>query len=212
MAGSFGDVGVFSFYPNKILTTAEGGMLVTNDKRIADITKSLRNQGVAAGMHWGEYDKLGYNYHLSDLHCAMGLSQLRRMNIFIKKQKEIIQEYTKQFGQFPNTKDIRTLVEVKNIFSVPFACIIHLPKRYGRKERDELIARLASRNISTRSYLPAIHLTAFYRKILGYQRGDFPVSEYFADRGLALPFYHSLSPKDVAFIARSINDILGKLS
>ena len=210
-AGSFGDVGVFSFYPNKILTTAEGGMLVTNDKRIADMAKSLRNQGMAAGTHWGEYDKLGYNYHLSDIHSALGLSQLRRMNVFIQRQKEIMRQYTKQFGHFANTKGVRTLVEVKNIFSVPFACIIHLPKKFGRKERDLLVARLALHKISARSYLPAIHLTTFYRKTLGYKRGDFPVTEYFADRGLALPFYHSLSPKDIAYIVRSINNILGKL-
>ena len=203
MAGSFGDVSAFAFYPNKAITTGEGGMFLTNDKKIADLAKSMRNQGIAMGEVWGEYDKLGYNYHLSDVNCALGLSQLRRMRAIIQKRRELASEYTKQFAQ---KGLVNTPVEQKNAFTNPFVYVVHLPRKYNRQERDGLIRLLAKKGISARPYFPAIHLTSFYRKTFGYKRGDFPVTEHFADRAFAIPFFHALTKRDIAYIVYTIND------
>jgi len=209
MAGSLGDVAVFGFYPNKTLTTGEGGMLVTNDKKIAENARSMRNQGIVKGKAWGEYDKLGYNYHLADINCALGLSQLKRMPSIIKKRRFIASEYTRMFAK---RGLVRTPVIQNNFFVNPFVYVIHLPRKYDIRHRDRLLKLLEKSGIKARPYFPAIHLTAFYKREFGYKRGDFPVTEFFADRALAIPFYHSLSRADIANIVKSVNFCVQKLA
>lgn len=205
MAGSFGDVGAFGFYPNKVITTGEGGMLVTNNKEIADVAYSMRNQGIVRGKVWGVYDRLGYNYHLSDINCTLGLAQLKRIQKIIRKRRELAHEYTRQFKK---AGLVRSPVEQKGTFTNPFVYVIHIPQKYGSSHRDRLIRLLNVRGISTRPYFPAIHLTNFYRRTFGYKQGDFPIAEYFADRGLAIPFYHALTRKDITYIVQAVNEVI----
>jgi len=204
--GVFGDAAVFAFYPNKQITTSEGGMVVTDNERIAKLCRSMRNQGRDEGDSWLSHSRLGYNYRMSELPAALGVSQMERIDEMLEKRDKVASLYN------------RTLASISDI-SIPFIAplvkmswfvyVIKLnPEKFSRNDRDALIKKLQSHGIGCRDYFPPIHLEPFYQKMFGYKQGDFPITERVASRTIALPFHNNLSSSEVAYICKTLAYLL----
>lgn len=201
-AGTFGESAVFAFYPNKQMTTGEGGMIVTNDKKIDGLCRSLRNQGRDENMQWLDHKQLGYNYRLDELNAALGLAQIEKINFLISERRKIAGWYGKFLSRYPELVQIPETAG-DNIHTW-FVYVILLNSE--KAARDKIIKNLAKEGISTKPYLPSIHLFSFYKKMFDYKKGDFPVSESASDRAIALPFYIGLKESDIKYICRKLID------
>ena len=204
--GTFGDCAVFAFYPNKQMTTGEGGMIVTDNSRIADLAKSLRNQGRDGGMKWLAHRRLGYNYRLSDINCALGIAQMERLKELLKKREKIAGLHHKYLSPIeeiilPPQGDAR----IKRSW---FVYVIRLNESFSERQRNELIEKLRAKGSDCNVYFPAIHLQPFYKSQFKYKKGDYPVTEMVCGRTIALPFYNDLSEKKIKFIAKSLKELI----
>ena len=203
MAGTFGDCGTFAFYPNKQMTTGEGGMIVTNREDIAVSARRERNQGRDPENAWLEHKSLGFNYRLSDIQCALGISQLKRMPEFIHKRRQIAEWYKEELE--PLNEHIRPAPVQNGVDISWFVYVAHLTARHGQKARDALLAHLRAHGIGCNNYFPPLHLQPLYRT-QGHGEGDFPVTEKIAERTVALPFSSRLSRAEVASVCRIVKD------
>ena len=199
MAGTFGESAVFAFYPNKQMTTGEGGMLVTNDTKLDALFRSLRNQGRGEDMQWLSHERLGYNYRLDEMSAAIGITQLKKIKFLIKERQKIASWYKAALAQ--QKGGIHPLTVASGNTNTWFVYPVLLPKG---THRNSVMARMAARGIQTKPYLPSIHLFGFYREQFGFKKGDFPISEDASDRMLALPFYIGLTKKDAEYIVSTL--------
>jgi perosamine synthetase len=204
-AGSLGDAGVFGFYPNKQITTGEGGMIVTSDGRLAELCRSLRNQGRGAGPGWLAHERLGFNYRLSDIHCALGLAQLGRLDAILAERRRVEQHYRAVLGDEPRLIWQRIPPEVE---LSRFVFVVRLADRYTAEDRDRILAALADGGIGCSNYFPPIHRQPFYARRFGFGGGEFPVCEAVAARTLALPFHHELTESDVQLVCDTLRRLL----
>jgi perosamine synthetase len=202
-SGTFGEAGVFAFYANKQLTTGEGGMIVTNDDRMDEMCRSLRNQGRGPDMQWLDHVRLGYNYRLDEMSSALGLAQIENIRFLMKKRLELAKWYREAFAACDLIELPYTAPGSTNTY---FVYVVRI--RNKAISRDGVIEALGKRGIASKQYLPSIHLFDFYRKQFGYKRGDYPVSEGVSDSTLALPFYIGLTKKDTTHIAKTLEEIL----
>ncbi len=205
MAGSFGDAAVFAFYPNKQITTGEGGLILTDSKKMYDMCRSMRNQGRDPNNRVAGHLRLGYNYRLSDINCALGIAQLQRLKDIINKRERVAQYYNRKISLISSITSLSSLPNVKKSW---FVYVIKLEKDFNRKDRDIIMKKLQQRGVSCSTYFIPIHLQPFYQKKFGYKRGDFPVSESVSDRSIALPFYSNLKRVDIDYITDSLKRIL----
>lgn len=194
--GSF-STSCFSFYPNKSITTCEGGILCTDDTQKSLHAMSLRNQGRSTE-EWLEHQWIGYNYRMSDVHAAIGLAQLRKIDSILKMRKENAELYTNLLKNLSNVKtppniDGRTWF----VYVAEF------------ENRDKLVKELDSRGIASKPYFPPVHLQAPYKK-LGFKQGDFPICEAVSHRVLALPFYTDMKTQDIQYVVDNILDVYRK--
>ena len=203
-AGTFGESAVFAFYPNKQMTTGEGGMIVTNSKKVYDLCSSLRNQGRAANMQWLDHKHLGYNYRLDEMSASLGLTQLKKINLMIKERQKIAQLYTNYFKPYADLVQI-PIVAPKNIHTW-FVYVLQIKNKKIRPA--EVIKRLAKEGIGSKPYLPSIHLFDFYKKSFGHKVGDFPISESVSAKSIALPIFIGLTKKEIAYIVERFVAIL----
>jgi len=203
MAGTFGESAVFAFYPNKQMTTGEGGMLVTNNKDVYVHACSLRNQGRDENPQWLDHKILGYNYRMDEMSAAVGLAQVEKFDWLIKKRQELAKLYTKHFSKYSDLVQIPRIA--KGNTHTWFVYAIQIKNK--KINRDELINKLAKIGIHTKPYLPSIHLFGFYRN-LGFKKGDFPISEEVSKYSLALPFYIGLKEKDVKRIVEKVVELV----
>jgi len=203
--GTLGDCGVFAFYPNKQMTTGEGGMIVTDDRRLADHCRSLRNQGRARAGAWLQHERLGYNYRLSDINCALGLAQLERLEKILEKRERVASLYAERLQEVPEV--IPPPLESGKRISW-FVYVVRLAGRFRRSERDVILRRLRAAGIGCSDYFSPIHLQPFYRRAFGYKKGDFPVTEAAAERTIALPFHNNLTADEVETVVRTLKKIL----
>jgi len=204
-AGSLGDAGAFGFYPNKQITTGEGGMIVTDDAELAALCRSLRNQGRDTSGGWLAHQRLGYNYRLSDINCALGLVQLRRIDEMIAVRKRIEALYRERLVDEPRIALQRVHPDVEMSW---FVFVVRLADEYGQVDRDRILTTLAERGIGCSNYFAPIHLQPFYVERFGYNPGDFPVCEAVAARSVALPFHHELTEEDVDTICNELRRLL----
>lgn len=205
-AGSLGDVGVFGFYPNKQITTGEGGALVTDNDAAARLCASLRNHGRESdGDEWIEHKRLGYNYRLSELACALGLVQLERLEAMAERRARVAALYDDRLA---GIDALRRPTARHDVVLSWFAYVVRLGGRYTRKRRDRVIAELRRRGIGCRNYFPPIHLQPIYRERYGYRPGDFPVSETAAERTVALPFFSGMSEAEVDEVVEQLGSML----
>jgi perosamine synthetase len=207
-AGTFGDCGVFAFYPNKQMTTGEGGMVVTDDKRLADLCRSQRNQGREPGGGWLQHVRLGFNYRLSDINCALGLAQLERIGEIIDKRKRVARLYDEKLKEVPGV--ITPPFETGKRISW-FVYVVRLADRFRRRDRDTVLAKLREAGIGCSDYFSPIHLQPFYRREFGFKKGDFPVTEKVSERTIALPFHNNLTSADVDLVGETLKKILKPL-
>jgi perosamine synthetase len=203
--GARGYPSVFAFYPNKQMTTGEGGMICTNDSQAYELFKSLSNQGRSRTNSWLQHDELGYNYRLSDIHSAIGIAQLERIDEFLATRTKIAQRYHELLSDIEELELMnKDLPYKRSWFIYPFWA------REGLS-RDLLAQRLETAGVATRIYLPSIHLQPFYRQRFGYHEGMFPVCESRSTTGLAIPFYVGLTETDLTTISKRIHDAVASV-
>src|SRR3989344_81905 len=207
--GSFGDAGVFAFYPNKQITTGEGGMVLTNNKKIADLCKSMANQGrkIENGK-WLEHVRLGYNYRLDEMSSALGIEQLERIKEILSKRKKVAALYNKKLK---NIKELEIPYISKESSLSWFVYVVKLSENLANKKRNDIIKEMAKRGIASSNYFQTIHLQPFYKKEFLYKEGDFPVAENISKRTLALPFFSNLTEQEIDFVAKNLKDIIEKI-
>ncbi len=206
--GSFGDVGVFAFYPNKQITTAEGGMIVTNDERISSLCKSMRNQGRDETDEWLAFKRLGYNYRMNELSAAMGIIQLGRIDEIVDKRISIAAQYNERLKDI---EDIRLPSFPPNGKMSWFVYVIRLNyEKFPRFARDDIIVELKKRGIFCSNYFTPIHLQPLYVDSFGYKIGDFPVTERVSGTTIALPFFNNINISQIDYICDSLKNILQK--
>lgn len=202
-AGTFGDCGTFAFYPNKQMTTGEGGIIVTNRDDIAQAARAMRNQGRDPEANWLEHKMLGYNYRLSDIHAALGRSQLQRLPRLIEQRSQIVSWYHEELSGLQDA--LHLPVTQEGVAISWFVYVIRLNESCSRTQRDALIAYLKDHGIGCNTYFPAIHLQPFYRD-RGHAEGDFPLTEALSDRTIALPFFASMTREEVATVAQTLKN------
>jgi len=207
--GSFGNAAILSFYPNKQITTSgEGGMILTNNKKIADLCQSMANQGrrVKNGK-WLEHIQLGYNYRMPEVCAAMGIAQLSRIKTILEKREKVAKMYNERLKDFPEIEIPWTAPNIKMSW---FVYVIRLAKKYSMRDRDKIIKKMAKRGIQCGNYFQSIHLQPFYRKMLGFKLGSFPIAESVSQRTIALPFYNNLKEKEIDFVVKNLKEIIIK--
>lgn len=203
MAGSFGDAGVFGFYPNKQITTGEGGMVVTDRDDIAEKCRSLRNQGRGSST-WLSHSDIGYNYRMPDINAAIGIEQLKRINTFISKRKEIVDHYKKILRD--NDSIEFQFYDAKCSVSW-FAFVIKLHDSFDVTVRNGILEYLKKNGIGCNNYFAPLHLQKCY-EFLGYKPGDFPVCENISDRTITLPLHTKMSLNDVEIVCEYLIEAL----
>lgn len=207
--GSFGDAAVFAFYPNKQITTGEGGVILTNNKIIAELSRSMSNQGrdIKIGK-WLKHVRLGYNYRLDEMSCALGIAQLKRFNELSKKRKEVARIYNEKMGGFDDIKLPHIASDAKVSW---FVYVIRLSGSYSQEDRDKTILQMRKRGIRCGDYFKPIHLQPLYKKLFGYKIGDFPICEDISQRTIALPFFNDLTEEKINYIIDNLRVIINKL-
>jgi perosamine synthetase len=200
-AGTAADYGVFAFYPNKQITTGEGGMIVTNDDHAADMMRSLRNQGRAVGDTWLQHTLLGYNYRMDEMSAALGNSQLSRLDELISKRQKVADEYNQRLAEIPGVSIPFISPETTRVSW--FVYVIHFAENL---DRDRIAADLEKAGIPVRPYFLPIHLQPYMAARFGYQEGDFPVTEKLGKNGLALPFSSVMSKAQVELVCEKIRE------
>jgi perosamine synthetase len=205
--GTFGIISTFAFYPNKQITTGEGGMILTDDDGLADMCMSLRNQGRGKGGSWLSHQRLGYNFRLSDINCALGIVQLSRIDQIKAKRKQVAKWYQEMLAD-----DERLIVpsEQAGCEMSWFVFVVRLAERFDLQQRNEIIEAMKAREIQVSNYFPPVHLQPFITERLGCKEGDFPVTESVCARTIALPFYNNLSKDEVSIVCRELQEILDK--
>jgi dTDP-4-amino-4,6-dideoxygalactose transaminase len=200
-AGTLGDAAVFAFYPNKQVTTGEGGMIVTNNESWATLFHSLRNQGRDVFDAWLNHTRLGYNYRLNEMSAALGLVQMQRIEELLAKRAQVA-------GWYNERLEGEELVE--RLYITPtttqMSWFVYVVRIKPPANRDKIMHRLAEVDIPTRPYFTPIHLQPFYRQKFGYRRGNFPVTEYLGDVSLALPFSGVMTEEQVDFVCRQLRE------
>ncbi|MDY6845925.1 MAG: DegT/DnrJ/EryC1/StrS family aminotransferase [Chloroflexota bacterium] len=202
-AGTLGDYGVFAFYPNKQITTGEGGMIITDDDKAADFMRALRNQGRAPGDTWLQHTFLGYNYRLDEMSAALGLSQMGRLDSLLAKRAQVADWYEKYLA---NIEEVTPPQLVEKTTKVSwFVYVVRVDQKI---ERDRLAMILEEKGVPVRPYFAPIHQQPYMVKMFGYQQGDFPVTEDLGNRSLALPFSGRMSEEEVVTVCQQLAEAL----
>ena len=204
MVGTFGKMSVFAFYPNKQITTGEGGMILTDDDELAEMCISLRNQGRAGG-GWLGHARLGYNYRLSDINCALGIVQLGRIEEIKAKRQQVARWYQELLA---DEKRIILPVEAPGCDVNWFVFVVRLAENYQAQQRDEMLKAMSSEGIQVSNYFPPVYLQPFMAEKFGYKQGDFPVTDVISARTIALPFYNNLSINEVETVCKVLKKYL----
>jgi len=207
MAGTLGDYGVFAFYPNKQITTGEGGVIVTDDDRAADLMRALRNQGRAPGDTWLQHTYLGYNYRLDEMSAALGVVQLSRLDELLDKRDRVAGWYNERLAEIPGVEP-----PVLEAFTTRMSWFVYVVRFDPRMDRDLLAQKLGQRGIPVRPYFLPIHLQPYMVERFGYRTGDFPVTEDLGLRGLALPFSGVMSEVQVEAVCQALREEIGALA
>lgn len=203
MSGTFGTAGVYAFYPNKQMTTGEGGIIVTNSKKIYELCSSLRNQGRNLKNDWLIHERLGFNYRMDEMSASLGITQLNKLEWMIKKKREVVEWYNKELKNIPN---ITLPIITENRTHTWFVYVI----RITNGKRNKTMVELAKKGIQTKPYLPVIHLQPYIQKQFFFKKGDYKIAEKIASETLALPLYIGLTKKDIKQIVNSLKRVVNE--
>lgn len=201
--GSFADMTVLSFHPVKHITTGEGGMVLTNNKSFYEKLKLFRNHGIVKkpekGKWYYEIENPGFNYRITDIQCAMGLSQLKKIDKFLKKRKEIAEVYNKAFGGITEI-----ILPKESIFSKSAWHLYPIQVKNRKKVFDEL----QKKGIGVQVHYMPLHLHPFYQKKFGYKKDDFSVAEKYYEGAISLPIFPKMTNKEIQYIINSVKKII----
>jgi perosamine synthetase len=201
--GGRGHPAVFGFYANKQLTTGEGGIVTCADGSLKARIDSERNQGRAPDMGWLDHDRLGFNYRLSDIACALGLAQLERLDAMLAARAAVAALYRLALSDLEELS--LPCLDGGGARRGWFVFVVQLP--HGL-ERDAVVRSLGERGVPSKPYFPAVHLMSYYRETFGHREGEFPVCEDVAARSIALPFFPEMTESQVARVAASLREVL----
>lgn len=201
-AGTFGSCGVFAFYPNKQITTGEGGMIVTDSGELARLYRSLRNQGRDVMSHWLHHDRLGYNYRLGEMSAALGVVQLERFDELRSKRAGVAAKYAEGLSGIDWIEIPRPAPDSTRVNWFVYVVRVKAPAN-----RDTVMDQLGKLGISSRPYFAPIHLQPLYRERFGYRPGNFPVTEQLGNCCLALPFSSVMSSDQIASVCDALKSL-----
>jgi perosamine synthetase len=201
--GALGDVGVFGFYPNKQITTGEGGAVVTNNSQIARKARELRNQGRRDSDEWFQHWDLGYNYRISDINCALGIEQLKRIDSILDRRESVASEYHQLLTCETNLR-VPRMVRPQCKVSW-FVYVVLLTSKFDRRDRDGIVTQMKLRGISVGRYFAPIHLQPIY---LRQGRTVLPITEFSADRALALPFFNRIRDAEIVEVCQTLRKLI----
>jgi perosamine synthetase len=197
-AGSFGRAGAFGFYPNKQITTGEGGMIVTDDEELARVCRSLRNQGRSEMGPWLEHERLGFNYRMDELSAALGVSQIARLDTILAKRARVAEMYTERLADLDW---VRPPVVRDDVTMSWFVYVVQLAREI---DRDSAMERMAADGVPSRAYFSPLHLQPYIRERFGTREGMLPVTEDVARRTLALPFHNNVTEAQVERVVEAL--------
>ena len=206
--GTFGQMSAFAFYPNKQMTTGEGGVILTDDDDLAEMCISLRNQGRGRGGGWLAHERLGYNYRLCDINCALGIVQLSRIEEIIEKRAAVANMYQDALAG-----------EDRLILPQPpagsrmswFVFVPRLVPGYTMDQRNTLLKKMLDRGIQVSNYFPPVHLQPFIADQFGCKTGDLPVTDEVVQGTFALPFHNHLTRDDINRVCKELRTCLDEL-
>jgi len=202
LAGTFGDISVFAFYPNKQITTGEGGMILTRDAQVAGRMRALRNQGRYPTADWLQHTEVGYNYRLSELACALGIVQLRRLPEILLRRADVAQRYDQLLAEIPAIE--RPALQLPDRTISWFVYVIRMANHLPPNARDTVLETLQSAGIGCARYFAPIHQQPAYAQHPSALSAHLPETETVAQRTLALPFYNRLTPSDAKEVAHAL--------
>jgi perosamine synthetase len=202
--GGFGRASVFGFYPNKQITTGEGGMIVTDDDNLAATCRALRNQG-REGMSWLAHERLGYNYRLSELAAAIGVAQCERLDEILADRRRVAHAYMNRL--MTNRYLILPTITDQDMMSW-FVFVVRLNDLFEPGDRDAIIQELRMAGIGCNIYFPPIHLQPYMVEKFGFKGGDFPVTEYVSNRTIALPFFTKMTNYQIDRVCDTLEKVL----
>jgi len=205
--GSFGRASIFGFYPNKQITTGEGGMIVTDDETFAATCRALRNQG-REGMSWLAHQRLGYNYRLSEINAALGVAQMQRLEELTEKRHNVAVQYIERLM---TSKFVIVPTILADTVMSWFVFVVRLNDLFEIGDRDDAIKALRAEGIGCSNYFPPIHLQPYMVELLGHKEGDFPVCEHVANRTIALPFFGKLGKGQIERVCGTLEKVLEKI-
>jgi perosamine synthetase len=197
--GTRGHLSVFAFYANKQLVTGEGGVVISPSAEVKAHIDSERNQGRAPDMDWLDHDRLGFNYRLSDLACALGVAQLERLHAMLADRARAAALYGQALAGIEGLE--LPLPDTGGNRRSWFVYVVQVPED---ADRDAVIEALRARGVDAKPYLPAIHLMSFYRERFGHRPGEFPICEDISARSVALPFFPALTEGQVGRVAEAL--------
>jgi UDP-4-amino-4,6-dideoxy-N-acetyl-beta-L-altrosamine transaminase len=209
--GSLADMTIFSFHPVKHITTGEGGMVLTNNKEYYQQLTTFRQHGIVrdtrAGQPW-YYEILepGYNFRLTDFQCALGISQLKKLDRFIARRREIAARYNEAFAEM---KEIVTPTEEEYVKAAYHIYVIQLRTENLKVGRQEVFAALRTENIGGNVHYVPVHFHPFYQREPGYRQGDYPVAESYYERAITLPLFPGMSDEDVEDVVKAVEKVIG---
>jgi dTDP-4-amino-4,6-dideoxygalactose transaminase len=201
--GTLGDAAVFAFYPNKQITTGEGGMIVTGDAAWDALFRSLRNQGRDVFDGWLEHSRLGWNYRMDELSAALGVVQVERLNEILASRARVADEYTHKLARLEHVTP-----PVVAPWVTRMSWFVYVVQLAAWLDRDAVIRALDERGVPARAYFPPIHLQPIYRDRFGFRPGDFPVSEEMGRRCLALPFFGAMTDPQIDNVCGALGEVL----
>ncbi len=204
-AGTLGEYGVFAFYPNKQITTGEGGVIITSDDKAADFMRALRNQGRAPGDTWLSHTYLGYNYRIDEMSAALGYAQMQRLEDLLTKREQVAAWYEARLAEIPGVEI--PFVPPTTTRSSWFVYVIRFDAKLNR---DALAQKLEARGVPVRPYFLPIHLQPYMVERFGWRAGDFPVTEDLGRRGLAVPFSGVMTEEQVEYVCQAIRQALSE--
>jgi perosamine synthetase len=200
--GGFGDAGAFAFYPNKQITTGEGGMIVTNRADVAELSQSLRNQGRGKMGAWLEHERLGYNYRLDEISAALGASQLTRIEAKLARRAAVAEKYAAQLADLENVLPPVVKGEVR------MSWFVYVVRVLGGDGRERAISGMEQRGIPTRAYFSPIHLQPYVTQLTGKAADSLPVTERVASQTVALPFHELMTDEQIYRIVEALRESL----
>jgi perosamine synthetase len=207
MAGSFGDAAIFAFYPNKQITTGEGGMIVTRRPELVAHIRALRNQGRYDSADWLQHAELGYNYRLSEINCALGLAQLKRIESILQQREKVARQYQQSLADISEL--ILPATDIPGMSISWFVYVVRLNVSFTEADRDNIVATLTDAGIGCGRYFAPIHLQPSYAA--WRSSASLPVTEAQASRTIALPFFNRITEDEIAQVSDTLRAALHQI-